>query len=75
MARLTSEVAALKIGNRYDLILIGSRRARELHRGWRSLVDCKNGAVVTAIREMEQGKIGREYLQKPPQLSRNEKES
>ena len=71
MARITSEVAASKVG-RYDLILIGARRARELNRGWRQRVDSKNGIVVTALREIEQGLIGREYLLKPQNIDRRE---
>ena len=72
MARISSEKAALAVG-RYDLILIGARRARELLRGWTPQVVSDNGAVVTAIREVEQGKIGREYLQKPQNLDRKER--
>lgn len=72
MARISSEQAALAVG-RYDLILIGARRARELLRGWTPQVQCDNGAVVTAIREVEQGKIGRDYLKKPQNLDRREK--
>ena len=72
MARISSEVAALKVG-RYDLILIGARRARELNRGWRPTVTGDNGIVVTAIREIEAGNIGREYLQKPQNLDRRER--
>ena len=72
MARISSEVAALKVG-RYDLILIGARRARELNRGWRPTVTGDNGIVVTAIREIEAGTIGREYLQKPQNLDRRER--
>jgi len=72
MARITSEQAALKVG-RYDLVLIGSRRARELLRGWAPLVKTNNGAVVTAIREIEAGMIGKEYLSKPQKLDRRER--
>ena len=72
MARISSEIAALKVG-RYDLILIGARRARELNRGWRPTVTGDNGIVVTAIREIEAGNIGREYLLKPQNLDRRER--
>ena len=71
MARITSEIAASRVG-RYDLILIGARRARELNRGWRQRVDSKNGIVVTALREIEQGLVGREYLRKPQNIDRRE---
>lgn len=73
MARLTSENAVKQVGSRYDLVLIGARRARELNRGWSALVKCDNGQVVTALREIESGMIGREYLLKPPNLDRRER--
>lgn len=73
MARISSEIAALKIGNRYDMILIGARRARELSRGWRSKVNNRNDVVVTALREIEQGLIGKEYLLKPQNIDRKER--
>ena len=72
MARISSEIAAQKVG-RYDLVLIGARRARELNRGWRATVTGDNGIVVTAIREIEAGNIGRDYLLKPPNLDRRER--
>jgi DNA-directed RNA polymerase subunit omega len=72
MARLTSEVAAQKIGGKYDLVLVAARRARELNRGWAPLIACKNDTAVTALREIEQGLIGRDYLLKPQYLSRHE---
>ena len=73
MARLTSERAALAAGNKYDLVLIAARRARELKRGWRPLVQCDNDVLVTALREIEAGLIGRDYLLKPRTLDRREK--
>jgi DNA-directed RNA polymerase omega subunit len=71
MARITSEVAANRVG-RYDLVLIGARRARELNRGWRSKIESHNGPVITALREIEAGVIGREYLLKPANIDRRE---
>jgi len=64
MARITSQVAALKIGNIYDMVLIASARTRELRKGKRPMINTKNKPSVTAIREIEQGHIGREYLSK-----------
>jgi DNA-directed RNA polymerase subunit omega len=73
MARLTSELAVEAVGNRYDLVLIASRRTRELTHGWKPLVTSNNGPLVTALREIEQGKVGREYLKKPLNLDRKER--
>jgi DNA-directed RNA polymerase subunit omega len=64
MARVTSQAAVEAVGNRYDLVLIASVRARELKRGHQPLTDKKSGNIVTALREIEEGKIGREYLAK-----------
>ena len=73
MARLTSEVAARKIGSKYDLVLIAARRARELGRGWNPLLKTDNSIGVTALREIEAGLIGRDYLLKPQNLDRRER--
>lgn len=64
MARITSEVASIKIGNKYDMILIAAARARELKRGHKSTLGERNRPIVTAIREIEQGLVGKEYLRK-----------
>lgn len=72
MARLTSELAVKQVGSQYDLVLIASRRARELNRGWTPLVTCDNTTAVTALTEIEAGLIGRDYLLKPQNLNRHE---
>jgi DNA-directed RNA polymerase subunit omega len=61
---LTSEDAVAMVGNRYNLVLIASNRARELARGDLARVTSKNGPVLTALQEIEQGKVGNEYLTK-----------
>jgi len=63
-SRYTSQNAVEMIGNRYDLVLIASIRARELKRGYKPLIDTDNKPIVTALNEIEQGKIGIEYLKK-----------
>jgi DNA-directed RNA polymerase subunit omega len=69
MARITSEVAGRQIGSLYDMVLIASRRVRELRNGHAAMVESDNGELVTAVREIEQGKIGRDYLLKPPEIN------
>ena len=64
MARITSQEAAEAVGNRFDLILIASQRVRELKKGHAPKVTTKNGPVVTALREVEKGLVGREYLKR-----------
>lgn len=65
-ARYTSEEAAIAVGNRYDLVLIASARVRELRRGHKTKLSSltKNGPIVTALREVEAGLVGREYLKR-----------
>ena len=54
------------IGNRFDLVLVASARVREIRRGARALVDNSNNSspTVLSLKEIEQGKVGREYLRK-----------
>jgi DNA-directed RNA polymerase subunit omega len=52
------------IGNRFELVLVASQRARELRRGHRKMVDTKNGYIVSALQEVEAGLVGRDYLRK-----------
>ena len=65
---ISSQAAASAVGNRYDLILIASRRARELSRGDAPLVRSRRGPVVTALNEIEAGRIGRSYLLKETEI-------
>jgi DNA-directed RNA polymerase subunit omega len=72
VARITSEEATLAVGNKYDLVLIASRRVRELRNGHAAAVaDPHRNEIVTALREIEQGKVGRDYLLKNPNIERD----
>ena len=64
MARISSEKAVTQVGNRYDLILIAAHRVRELRKGHRPKVTTKHGPVLTALTEIEEGVVGREYLKR-----------
>jgi len=50
--------------NRFDIVLAASVRVRELKRGHRPMIETANKEAITAIKEIEQGKIGTEYLLK-----------
>ena len=50
--------------NRFDIVLAASARVRELKRGYKPLIETNNKPIVTALNEIEQGKIGIEYLKK-----------
>lgn len=74
MARITSEQAGLAIGNKYDTVLIACRRVRELRNGYApEIANPHKSEIITALREIEQGKVGREYLLKNPNLDREQK--
>jgi DNA-directed RNA polymerase subunit omega len=59
MARVTVEDAVDKVGNRFDLVLIASRRARQIATGGKDpLVEVENDKpTVIALREIEAGLI------------------
>ena len=65
MARITSQAAVAMIGNRYEMVLIAARRARELARGDAPRVTKVSSHAVTALREIEQGYVDRSWLYKP----------
>jgi DNA-directed RNA polymerase subunit omega len=52
------------IGNRFNLVLAASIRVRELKRGHRNLVNSIDGHTITALREIEEGRVGLELLRK-----------
>lgn len=63
-AGITSQRAALAIGNRYDMIIIAAQRMRELNQGHRPQIAGNYNRAATALLEIEQGLVGKEYLTK-----------
>lgn len=61
-AGITSQAAVEAVGNRYDLVLIASQRVRELNSGHRPRLNSNHGSLITAMREIEEGLVGRDYL-------------
>ena len=57
MARVTIEDCLDYINNRYELVHLCTKRARQIFRGAKTIVDSKNGPVVTALREIAGGKV------------------
>lgn len=57
MARITVEDCLARIPNRFELIVVAARRAKELLKGARPLVSSDNKEVVTALREIAAGKV------------------
>lgn len=66
MARVTVEDAVAKVGNRFDLVLVAARRARQISmNGSKPLVEEENDKpTVIALREIEEGLISEEFLDK-----------
>ncbi len=72
MARVTVEDCLDKVDNRFQLVLLGSKRARQLSRHpddakipWNN-----DKPTVVALREIAEGQITREYLKEAPKHDR-----
>ena len=61
MARVTVEDSLEKVNNRFELAIIVSKRVKQLLKGDRPIVRSKNKAVVTALREVAEGKVYFDY--------------
>lgn len=57
MARVTVEDCLEHEENRFALVILASRRARQLMKGAPALVSSKNRAAVTALREIASHKV------------------
>ncbi len=70
MARITVEDCLENCENRFALVHIATKRARELYKGVDPLIRCKNREVVTSLREIAAGKVGL-IGEIPPQIVPN----
>ena len=77
MARVTVEDAVNVVGNRFDLILMASRRARQLAiQGKTPLVDPENDKpTVIALREIEENLITNELMDIQDRQEKHEKQA
>jgi DNA-directed RNA polymerase subunit omega len=58
MARVTVEDCLPLVDNRFALVLLGAKRARQLMAGARAILDAsKNKPPVVALREIATGKV------------------
>ncbi len=57
MARITVEDCISKVLNRFELVMLASKRARQLFKGAKPLVDSDNREVVVALREIAAGQV------------------
>ena len=59
MARVTVEDCIEKVSNRFELITIATKRAKQLLKGAKPLLETDNREIVTALREIAAGKVRR----------------
>ena len=64
MARITVEDCLKKIPNRFELVLCAAYRARLNSQGHTPHVEAKDKPGVVALREIAQGHVGREMLER-----------
>ena len=77
MARVTVQYAVEKIGNRFDLVLVAARRARQMQVGGKDpLVPEENDkTTVIALREIEEGLINNQILDVRERQEQQEQEA
>ena len=77
MARVTVQAAVEKIGNRFDLVLVAARRARQMQVGGKDpLVPEENDkTTVIALREIEEGLINNQILDVRERQEQQEQEA
>ncbi|MDH5325405.1 MAG: DNA-directed RNA polymerase subunit omega [Gammaproteobacteria bacterium] len=65
MARITVEDCLDFVDNRFELVLLASKRARQISRGKDALVPIENDKpTVVALREIAEGRITYEFINK-----------
>ncbi|EJL93545.1 DNA-directed RNA polymerase subunit omega [Pantoea sp. BIGb0393] len=77
MARVTVQDAVEKVGNRFDLVLVAARRARQMQVGGKdALVPEENDKpTVIALREIEEGLITTQILDVRDRQEQHEQEA
>jgi DNA-directed RNA polymerase subunit omega len=66
MARITVEDCLQHVDNLFDLVLLASKRSRQLANGAEARVDWENDKpTVVALREIAEGQVGLELLDEP----------
>ena len=67
MARVTVEDSLAQVNNRFDLVLIASKRARNISMGAEPMLpDDNDKPTVIALREIADGLVGEEILLEAP---------
>lgn len=66
MARITVEDCLNKIPNRFELVLVAAKRARQLFKGAKPLIASDNREVVVALREIAAGEVRKVFKELKP---------
>lgn len=67
MARVTVEDSLAQVNNRFDLVLIAAKRARNISMGAEPMLpDDNDKPTVIALREIADGLVGEDILQEAP---------
>lgn len=67
MARVTVEDCLENVDNRFQLVLVATKRARQLANGRDAMVDWENDKpTVVALREIAEGYVTRDILSEVP---------
>lgn len=75
MARITVEDCVEKIGNRFELVLVATKRARQIARGAAPLLEEENDKpTVIALREIADGLIDQSVLDEEVEIASDEEE-
>ena len=70
MARVTVEDCLENVDNRFELVLVASKRARQLANGREPLVEEENDKpTVIALREIAEGLINADILNEEPEVA------
>ncbi len=56
MARITVEDCLKEVESRFELVILGARRAKMIMKGAKPLVETDNRPIVSALREIAAGK-------------------
>ncbi len=57
MARVTIEDCLINVENRFALVSIAAKRARQIIEGGIPVVESKNRPIVTSLREIASGRV------------------
>jgi DNA-directed RNA polymerase subunit omega len=72
MARITVEDCLEVVNNRFELVLMASKRARQIAKGAQAMTDVQNDKpTVTALREIAERRVDNELI---AQVEKQEKE-